>query len=71
MFADEKALDRLKVCDICRVVAMTEVGDNPLALGTVPVARTTEDYLRERDELRREAAKDMMKQGLLPPEGEA
>ena len=71
MFADEEALDRLKMCDNCRVVAMTEVGDNPLALGTVPVARTTEDYLRERDELRREAAKDMMKQGLLPPEGEA
>jgi ferredoxin len=71
MFADEGALDRLKMCDNCRVVAMTEVGDNPLALGTVPVTRTTEDYLRERDELRREAAKDMMKKGLLPPEGEA
>lgn len=71
MFADGDALDRLKMCDNCRVVAMTEVGDNPLALGTVPVTRTTEDYLQERDELRREAAKDMMKKGLLPPEGEA
>ena len=71
MFSAVEALDRLKMCDNCRVVAMTEVGDNPLALGTVPVTRTTEDYLRKRDELRREATKDMMKKGLLPPEGEA
>lgn len=71
MFSDELAMDRLKMCDNCRVIAMTEVGDNPMALGEVPVTRTTDDYLREREELRREAAKDMMKKGLLPPEGEA
>jgi hypothetical protein len=41
MFADEKALDRLKVCDICRVIAMTEVSDSPLALCPVTVTRTT------------------------------
>ena len=71
MFADEKALDRLKVCDNCRVFAMTELGDSPLALGTVQVTRTTEDYLSEQNELRRKEAKVMMKKGLLPPEGEA
>ncbi|NQW02303.1 MAG: 4Fe-4S binding protein [Rhodospirillales bacterium] len=71
MFADAKAMDRLKMCDDCRIIAMTEVGDNPMALGKVPVTRTTDDYLREREELRRSAAKDMMAKGLLPPEGEA
>lgn len=71
MFKDAQALDRLKMCDDCRIIAMSEVGDNPMALGEVPVTRTTDDYIRERDELRREAAKDMMKKGLLPPEGEA
>ncbi len=71
MFSDAKSLDRLKMCDDCRIIVMTEVGDNPMTLGKVPVTRTTDDYLRERDELRRTAAKDMMKKGLLPPEGEA
>jgi len=71
MFSNGDALERLKMCDDCRVISMTEEKDNPLAFGTVPVTRTTDDYLRERDELRREAAKDMMAKGLLPPEGEA
>jgi len=71
MFADAEALERLKMCDNCRVISLTETDGNPLAFGKVPVTRTTEDYLRERDELRREAAKDMMAKGLLPPEGEA
>jgi len=71
MFSDPEALNRLKMCDNCRVIAMTEAGSNPLAFGTVPVTRTTDDYLREREDLRRQAAKDMMSKGLLPPEGEA
>lgn len=71
MFSSGVALERLKMCDDCRVISMTEEKDNPLAFGNVPVTRTTDDYLRERDELRREAAKDMMAKGLLPPEGEA
>jgi len=71
MFSDQNALDRLKMCDNCRVVSMTEAGDNPMMFGTPRVTKTTDDYLRERDELRRSAAKDMMAKGLLPPEGEA
>ncbi len=71
MFSNPAALDRLKMCDDCRVISMTEAGDNPMTFGKVPVTRTTDDYLRERDELRRDAAKDMMAKGLLPPEGEA
>jgi hypothetical protein len=61
MFADKKASDRLKMCNNCHIVAMMEVDFNQLVFDTVMVTRTTEDYLRERDELRREAAKDMMK----------
>ena len=59
------------MCDNCRVFALTEVGANPLASDTVTVSRTTEYYLSERDELRRKAAKDMIKEGLLPLKGEA
>jgi ferredoxin len=71
MFSDPAALDRLKMCDDCRIISMTEAGDNPMTFGKVPVTRTTDDYLREREEMRRDAAKDMMEKGLLPPEGEA
>jgi len=71
MFSEPGALDRLKMCDDCRVISMTEVEGNPMAFGTPRITRTTDDYLRERDEMRREAAKDMMAKGLLPPEGEA
>ena len=71
MFKDKNALNRLKMCDDCRVVSMTEDTSDPLAIGIVPTPRTTDDYLREREQLRRDAAKDMMDKGLLPPEGEA
>ena len=40
-----------------------------LAAGIVPKPRTTDDYLREREELRRHAAKDMAEKGLLPKSG--
>jgi len=71
MFSEPGALDRLKMCDDCRVISMTEADGNPMAFGKPRITRTTDDYLRERDEMRREAAKDMMAKGLLPPEGEA
>ncbi len=38
-------LDLLKMCDDCRVIAQTEISDNPMAMGEVPQVRTTEDYL--------------------------
>lgn len=64
MFADEKALDRLKMCENCRVIAMSEEDTQPLAHGNVPVPKTTDDYLREREELRQKAAEDMAAKGL-------
>jgi len=41
-------LDVLKMCDDCRVAAMSEQEFDPY--GARPKVRTTEDYLRERDE---------------------
>ena len=69
MFQGEGKLERLKMCEDCRVVMMTTDDHNPLAHGTVPIPRTTDDYLRERDDLRRKAKEDMFKKGLT--EGEA
>lgn len=40
----------IKMCEDCRVVAITEQGFDPYAALPRPKARTTEDYLREREE---------------------
>ena len=50
MFAnDPKALDRLRMCEDCRVVVAFETV-NPMAAGERPRTRTTDDYLNERDD---------------------
>jgi len=69
MFQGPGKLERLMMCEDCRVVQMTAEDGNPLAHGTVPIPRTTDDYLRERDDLREKAKEDMIKKGLT--EGEA
>jgi ferredoxin len=46
-------LDVIKMCDDCRVLVMSETDFDPYGAPRPPV-RTTEDYLREREELRRE-----------------
>ena len=66
MFAGEGALERLKMCDNCRVVAMAEEDTHPLAGAPRPMVRTTEDYLKEREELRRMAQTDMKAKGISP-----
>ena len=71
MFADERALERLKMCDNCRVIAVAEEDSHPIAFGARPKTRTTDDYLREREELRKQAAKDMKEKGLGPPDDDA
>lgn len=71
MFAGTKQLDRLRMCDTCRVVAMTEDEVHPFAGAPRPAVRTTEDYLRERDELRRQAAADMTAKGLALKDDES
>jgi hypothetical protein len=44
-------LDLIKMCEDCRVVAITEQELDPY--GERPKARTTEDYLREREQAER------------------
>ena len=51
MYKDSSAIDRIKMCDDCRVVVQFEAPDNPLAAGPRPKTRTTDDYLREREEI--------------------
>jgi len=43
-------LDVLKMCEDCRVIAVTEQDFDPYGAPARPPMRTTEDYLREREE---------------------
>jgi ferredoxin len=45
-----KRLDILKMCEDCRVIALTEESFDPYGAPERPKPRTTEDYLREREE---------------------
>jgi ferredoxin len=45
-----KRLDILKMCEDCRVAAVTEEGFDPYGAPARPKTRTTDDYLRERKE---------------------
>lgn len=45
-----KRLEVLKMCEDCRVIAMTEDSFDPYGAPERPKPRTTEDYLREREE---------------------
>ena len=49
MFQDSGAIDRMRMCSDCRVVAQFETGAEPMAAAPRRVPRTTEDYLRERE----------------------
>jgi ferredoxin len=45
-------LDLIKMCEDCRVIAVTEAGFDPHAAPERPRPRTTDDYLRERERKR-------------------
>lgn len=45
MFQNADQVQLIKMCDECRIVATSEAGGDPMALGTPPRVRTTEDYL--------------------------
>ena len=49
MFQDSKAIDRIRMCNDCRVVSQFEAGNEPMAAAPRRIPRTTEDYLRERE----------------------
>lgn len=44
------AAERLKMCEDCRVQAQFDANDGPFKMGQRPMPRTTDDYLREREE---------------------
>jgi len=51
MFKDsKKRLDVIRMCEDCRVVVMAEEQFDPFGAPARPPVRTTEDYLREREE---------------------
>ena len=52
-----KRLDALRMCENCRVAAVTEDEFDPHGAPPRPAVRTTDDYLREREQ-RRRAEKD-------------
>jgi ferredoxin len=55
MFKDsKKRLDVIKMCADCRVNAMAEENFDPFGAPQRPAVRTTDDYLREREKLKRE-----------------
>ena len=54
MFQSSATADLIRMCDDCRVIAQSEMGDNPFKMGERPKVRTTDDYLEAR-----EAGKDL------------
>src|SRR5690606_38408585 len=49
MFARSDQIERISMCDDCRVVVEFDSAETPLAMGPLPLPRTTEDDLRERE----------------------
>jgi ferredoxin len=49
MFSGEQQIERLMMCEDCRVVVQFDQPGAPLAGAPRPIPRTTDDYLRERD----------------------
>ncbi|MGI9424017.1 MAG: 4Fe-4S binding protein [Hyphomicrobiaceae bacterium] len=45
MFQNSDQINIIKMCDDCRVVAVTDAGGDPMTLGERPRVRTTDDYL--------------------------
>jgi ferredoxin len=64
MFQDSAATDRIRMCEDCRVVVQFEAKDNPMTGAARKPVRTTDDYLREREEI--EAARRDLKDSEEP-----
>lgn len=52
MFQNSEQVKLIKMCDDCRITAISEMGDEPFAMGTPPKVRTTEDYLAAEEKAR-------------------
>lgn len=68
MFSEGDAIERVKMCPDCRVIDVFDEKDTPMATGARPQMRTTDDYLRERDQLRGQAHEFKKEHGLDDPE---
>ena len=64
MFANEGALERIKMCPDCRVADQFDDPDTPMAVGDRPEIRTTDDYMKDREELRLNAEEHKKVHGL-------
>ena len=75
MFTAGDQIERIMMCDDCRVVVQFQSKDDPFAGAPRPIPRTTEDDLREREiqreraQWRETAAADMAKSGAKPNGG--
>jgi ferredoxin len=49
MFQNEAQMRVIQMCETCRVVSWTEMGDDPLKGAPRPLTRTTQDYLAEEE----------------------
>ena len=49
MFSSQEQIDRIRMCEDCRVIVQFEEKDAPMRAGDRPLPRTTEDDLRERE----------------------
>jgi hypothetical protein len=49
MFAAADQIERIMMCDDCRVIVQFESKDDPFRSKPRPITRTTEDDLRERE----------------------
>ncbi|MGI9385287.1 MAG: 4Fe-4S dicluster domain-containing protein [Methyloligellaceae bacterium] len=52
MFQNEDQLQLIRMCDECRVIAVSERGGDPFAEGKRPRIRTTDDYLAAEEKAR-------------------
>ncbi len=53
MFQNERAVRLIQMCEDCRIIVQFEGEKQPFAAAPRPLPRTTDDYLREREEQRR------------------
>jgi ferredoxin len=57
MFQNEAQVRLIQMCDTCRVVTLSEQGNDPMRVGERPKIRRTEDYLAEAEAEKAKAAK--------------
>jgi len=68
-FKEPGRIDLIKMCDDCRILSQMEDDNHPMAYGEPRRMRTTDDYLREREELRAQAKKATGEDGAEPDGG--